>query len=133
MNSLALRYSDVLFSMNVPMYTNVCGTLSKYIHMRFSVKCVDKCSASYYDLPPHSPTQQVFLLAAQKRKRNRSSNYLLSIDQNDFERQSDNVVAKLRYVLHEPSFHVGNGEGFRKRDWGDRVTLVGLLIILGRG
>ena len=42
--------------------------------------------------------QQTFLMAAQKRKRNRSSNYLISVDQHDLNRGSDSTVAKLRYV-----------------------------------
>ncbi len=37
-----------------------------------------------------------FLLAARKRKKNKSSNYLISLDKDDLTRQSDNFFGKLR-------------------------------------
>ena len=41
---------------------------------------------------------QIFLLAARKRKKSRSSNYLISIDPTDLSRDGENFVGKLRYV-----------------------------------
>lgn len=41
---------------------------------------------------------QTFLLAARKRKKSRSSNYLLSTDPTDLSREGDSYIAKLRWT-----------------------------------
>ncbi|CAI8000145.1 Tubby protein homolog [Geodia barretti] len=50
--------------------------------------------------------EKVFLLAARKRKKSRSSNYLLSTNQTDLSRGGDNYVAKLRSNFLGTSFTV---------------------------
>ena len=42
---------------------------------------------------------QVFLLAGRKRKRSKTSNYLISIDPIDLSRDGDSYVGKLRFVI----------------------------------
>ena len=39
-----------------------------------------------------------FLLAARKRKMQRTSNYVISLDQTDLERDSSSFVGKVRYL-----------------------------------
>lgn len=39
---------------------------------------------------------QVFLLAGRKRKKSKTSNYLISIDPTDLSRGGDNFIGKLR-------------------------------------
>lgn len=46
--------------------------------------------------PEDGGVKQVFLLAGRKRKKSKSSNYIISMDQEDMSRESDNFVAKLR-------------------------------------
>jgi len=41
---------------------------------------------------------QVFLLAARKRKRSKTSNYLISVDPTDLSREGASFVGKLRYL-----------------------------------
>jgi len=43
---------------------------------------------------------QVFLLAGRKRKKSKTSNYLISIDPIDLSRDGDAFVGKLRYALN---------------------------------
>jgi tubby-related protein 1 len=50
--------------------------------------------------------EKVFLLAARKRKKSRSSNYLFSTNQTDLSRAGDNYVAKLRSNFLGTSFTV---------------------------
>lgn len=46
---------------------------------------------------PRSPTpSQVFLLAGRKRKKSKTSNYLISIDPTDLSRGGENFIGKLR-------------------------------------
>lgn len=42
--------------------------------------------------------KKLFLLAARKRKRSKTSNYLISIDATDLNRDGENFVGKLRYL-----------------------------------
>ena len=42
---------------------------------------------------------QVFLLAARKRKKSKTSNYLISVDPTDLNRDGASFVGKLRYVM----------------------------------
>ena len=42
--------------------------------------------------------RQVFLLAARKRKRSKTSNYLITVDATDLKRDGDNFIGKLRFV-----------------------------------
>ena len=41
-------------------------------------------------------TKPVFLLAGRKRKRSKTSNYLISLDATDMSREGDSFLAKLR-------------------------------------
>lgn len=41
--------------------------------------------------------KQIFLLAGRKRKKSKSSNYIISCDQDDLSRDGDNFVSKLRW------------------------------------
>lgn len=41
---------------------------------------------------------QHFLLAGRKRKRSKTSNYLISLDPTDLSRDGDNFVGKVRWV-----------------------------------
>jgi len=54
----------------------------------------------YLDGPgtkPGSPTADAkFLLSARKRKKSKSSNYIISLDEDDLARQSGNFFGKLR-------------------------------------
>lgn len=47
---------------------------------------------------PHAvlPPSQVFLLAGRKRKKSKTSNYLISIDPTDLSRGGENFIGKLR-------------------------------------
>lgn len=42
------------------------------------------------------PPSQVFLLAGRKRKKSKTSNYLISIDPTDLSRGGENFIGKLR-------------------------------------
>lgn len=53
------------------------------------------------------PLLKVFLLAGRKRKKSKTSNYLISVDPTDLSRGGDSYIGKLRY-LH-PKF-VWGGE-----------------------
>ena len=44
---------------------------------------------------------QIFLLAARKRKKSRSSNYIISTDPTDLSREGENFVGKLRYYVFQ--------------------------------
>lgn len=45
---------------------------------------------------PAPPSSQVFLLAGRKRKKSKTSNYLISIDPTDLSRGGENFIGKLR-------------------------------------
>lgn len=49
---------------------------------------------------------KVFLLAGRKRKKSKTSNYLISVDPTDLSRGGDSYVGKLRYQ-HSPRKGVG--------------------------
>lgn len=51
-------------------------------------------------------TLQIFLLAARKRKKSRTSNYLISTDPTDLSRGGDSFVGKLRSNLIGTQFTV---------------------------
>ena len=53
---------------------------------------------TYYMHLEKDDGKKVFLLAARKRKKNKTSNYLISIDPIDLNRNGDNFVGKLRYL-----------------------------------
>ena len=70
-----------------------------YVYFRYSFKlysymymCI-QCSSKFLHY-----TSQTFLLAARKRKKSRSSNYLLSIDPTDLSRVGESYIAKLRWT-----------------------------------
>ena len=53
---------------------------------------------------------QTFLLAARKRKKSRSSNYLLSTDPTDLSREGESYIAKLRWsYMYISGFLLGGG------------------------
>lgn len=43
------------------------------------------------------PSLQVFLLAGRKRKKSKTSNYLISVDATDLSREGESFIGKLRY------------------------------------
>lgn len=43
-----------------------------------------------------SPFLQVFLLAGRKRKKSKTSNYLISVDATDLSREGESFIGKLR-------------------------------------
>lgn len=45
------------------------------------------------------PSSKVFLLAGRKRKKSKTSNYLISVDPTDLSRGGDSYIGKLRYQL----------------------------------
>ena len=47
--------------------------------------------------PEEEGVHQVFLLAGRKRKKSKSSNYIISLDQADLSRESESFIAKLRF------------------------------------
>lgn len=49
------------------------------------------------------PPPQVFLLAGRKRKKSKTSNYLISVDATDLSREGESFIGKLRY----PRSHCG--------------------------
>ena len=51
---------------------------------------------TYYLRLEKAEDKKVFLLAAKKRKKNKTSNYLISIDPTDLNRSGENFVGKLR-------------------------------------
>ena len=63
-----------------------------------------------------SKTDKVFLLAGRKRKKSKSSNYLISVDSMDLKRDSDSFVAKLRSNFVGTSFTIfDNGESMKSK------------------
>ena len=54
---------------------------------------------TYYMHFERDDGKKIFLLAARKRKRSKTSNYLLSIDPIDLARDGENFVGKLRYDI----------------------------------
>ncbi len=52
--------------------------------------------------------KKVFLLAARKRKKSRTSNYIISIDPTDLGRNSESYVGKLRCAVRRGN----SGEGY---------------------
>ena len=68
---------------------------------------VDKHMFPTYNLYYESTEQsKTFLLAARKRKKSRSSNYLLSIDRNDLARDGEGFIAKVRSNFIGTSFTI---------------------------
>ncbi|XP_041441049.1 TUB like protein 3 L homeolog isoform X1 [Xenopus laevis] len=66
---------------------------------------------TYYMHLERDDTRKVFLLAGRKRKRSKTSNYLISIDPTDLSREGDNFIGKLRSNLMGTKFTVyDNGE-----------------------
>ncbi|XP_040391689.1 tubby-related protein 1 isoform X2 [Cygnus olor] len=55
---------------------------------------------------PAPPSSQVFLLAGRKRKKSKTSNYLISIDPTDLSRGGENFIGKLRSNLMGTKFTV---------------------------
>jgi tubby-related protein 1 len=53
--------------------------------------------------------RKVFLLAARKRKRSQTSNYLITIDATDLKRDGDNFIGKLRANLLGTQFTIYDG------------------------
>ena len=53
--------------------------------------------------------KKIFLLAARKRKKSRSSNYLVSIDPTDLSRDGENFIGKVRSNFVGTSFTIFNG------------------------
>nr|XP_025967651.1 tubby-related protein 1 [Dromaius novaehollandiae] len=68
-------------------------------------KGMDRGLYPTYLLAPRSPCQ-VFLLAGRKRKKSKTSNYLVSIDPTDLSRGGENFVGKLRSNLMGTKFTV---------------------------
>ncbi|XP_068623145.1 protein king tubby [Battus philenor] len=61
--------------------------------------------------------KKVFLLAARKRKKSATSNYLISTDPTELTRQADSFAGKLRSNLLGTAFTVyDNGKAWRKHD-----------------
>jgi hypothetical protein len=61
-----------------------------------------------YDL---APLPKVFLLAGRKRKKSKTSNYLISVDPTDLSRGGDSYIGKLRYHSTQPRKKAEEGEG----------------------
>ena len=55
---------------------------------------------TYYMHLEKEDGKKVFLLAARKRKRSATSNYLIAIDPIELSRDSENFVGKLRCVIY---------------------------------
>jgi hypothetical protein len=61
-----------------------------------------------YDL---APLPKVFLLAGRKRKKSKTSNYLISVDPTDLSRGGDSYIGKLRYHSTHPGRRQKRGRG----------------------
>jgi hypothetical protein len=59
-------------------------------------KGFDKLHPEYHLYLEIPEGKKVFLLAARKRKRSKTSNYLISLDKGDLSRASENYVGKVR-------------------------------------
>ena len=63
---------------------------------------------------PGNPTSDAkFLLSARKRKKSKSSNYIISLDEDDLARQSGNFFGKLRSNFVGTEFTIFDKAGFR--------------------
>ena len=60
----------------------------------------------YLYLEMENVSKKLFMLAARKRKKSRSSNYLISIDAKDLSREGDNFIGKLRSNFLGTSFTI---------------------------
>ena len=68
------------------------------------------------NLKDPTKTDKVFLLAGRKRKKSKTSNYLISVDSMDLSRDSDSFVAKLRSNFVGTSFTIfDNGESLKTK------------------
>ncbi|KAG8438471.1 hypothetical protein GDO86_004877, partial [Hymenochirus boettgeri] len=66
---------------------------------------------TYYMHMEREDNRKIFLLAGRKRKRSKTSNYLISADPTDLSREGDNFIGKLRSNLMGTKFTVyDNGE-----------------------
>ena len=54
-----------------------------------------------WNMHDFAPLPKVFLLAGRKRKKSKTSNYLISVDPTDVSRGGDSYIGKLRYQ-HAP-------------------------------
>lgn len=72
----------------------------------------------YLYLEMENVSKKLFMLAARKRKKSRSSNYLISIDAKDLSREGENFIGKLRSNFLGTSFTIYdngvNPSSFRK-------------------
>lgn len=62
-----------------------------------------------WDMLDFAPLPKVFLLAGRKRKKSKTSNYLISVDPTDLSRGGDSYIGKLRYQ-HAPGRPAGVGQ-----------------------
>jgi hypothetical protein len=101
LNALHNEYLD-LIQMDLKQFT------FKPAPQGLSVKCritrdtrgVDRSLyPTYYMHYERDDGKKIFLLAARKRKRSTTSNYLISIDPVDLVRDGNNFIGKLRFVL----------------------------------
>ncbi|KAG7276667.1 hypothetical protein CRUP_032016 [Coryphaenoides rupestris] len=71
-----------------------------------SEPCVDLDDLEEFSLRPASQGVRVFLLAGRKRKKSKTSNYLISIDPTDLSRGGESFIGKLRSNLMGTKFTV---------------------------
>lgn len=97
----ALKYADYFELVN----TNLLEFVFRPAPQNIPVKCRitrDKRGfdrgmyPTYYMHLEKEDGKKVFLLAARKRKKNKTSNYLISVDPIDLNRSGENFVGKLR-------------------------------------
>lgn len=69
--------------------------------------CAHTCRARLALEPDRVPLPQVFLLAGRKRKKSKTSNYLISVDPTDLSRGGDSYIGKLRYPPPQEPVAVG--------------------------
>lgn len=77
--------------------------------------CEGWCAVQRLGLHRDVAPSKVFLLAGRKRKKSKTSNYLISVDPTDLSRGGDSYIGKLRYQ-HTPgsrgTVREGRGRGF---------------------
>ncbi|KAB1274356.1 Tubby-related protein 2 [Camelus dromedarius] len=80
------------------------------------------CYYLYLEVPDG---QKYFLLAARKRKRSKTSNYLISLDPTDLSREGDNFVGKVRSNVLGTKFSIfDNGVNPEKKNFFPETTRI---------
>ncbi|CAN2391164.1 bronchus morphogenesis [Pristimantis euphronides] len=86
---------------------------------------------TYYMHLEREDTRKVFLLAGRKRKKSKTSNYLISIDPTDMSREGGSFIGKLRsnlmgtkFTVYDSGENLGKARGFLDGGGGVRQELV---------